>query len=92
MQTTLLINLISGESPYTSPEKLQSIKDLPIPIMPEEVRQILDLTGCNCKFIPDYMDLLQSLRQLTRKVVPVYQDPNQLYTLFTDPFHCAWSG
>ena len=60
-----LSHLILRKGTYAFPEKVQSIKDLPVPRIPKGVRQILDLTGYYHKFIPVYVDLIWPLTQLT---------------------------
>ena len=65
-----LSHVIYGKGIYPLPEILQIIKDLPVPRIPKEVRQMLHLTGNYCKFIPAYEDLVQPLTQLTHKMVP----------------------
>ena len=48
-------NILNGIYPLT--KKSKSIKDLPMPKMHKEVRQMLGLTGYFQKFIPAYADL-----------------------------------
>ena len=50
-------HLISGEGIEPVPEKLKSIKHMPAPETPKEVKQFLGLIGYYRKFIPKFSDL-----------------------------------
>ena len=49
------------------PEKLDSIKNMPPPHTPKEVKQFLGLIGYYTKFIPQFSDIARTLNALTRK-------------------------
>ena len=59
--------LSSGIQPLC--EKLESIKNMPAPRSPKEVKQFLGLAGYYCKFVPRFLDLSRPLTRLTRKDV-----------------------
>ena len=48
-------------------EKIESIKSMPAPTNPTEVKQFLGLVGYYCKFIPHFTDIARPLNFLTRK-------------------------
>ena len=48
------------------PEKLESIKEMPPPTTPKEVKQFLGLIGYYRKFIPRFADVARPLTNLTR--------------------------
>ena len=50
-------HLISGRSIYPLPEKLQTIKSLPVPKTPKEKRQMLGLPGYYHKVMYIFSDL-----------------------------------
>ena len=60
---------ISSSGIQPLPEKLGSIKNMPAPRSPKEVKQFLGLAGCYHKFIPRFSDLSRPLISLTRKDV-----------------------
>ena len=62
-------HLISSSGIQPLPEKLESIKNMPAPRSPKEVKQFLGLAGYYCKFVPRFLDLSRPLTKLTRKDV-----------------------
>ena len=68
-QIQYLGHLISSSGIQLLPEKLRSIKNMPAPRSPKEVKQFLGLAGYYCKFIPRFSDLSRPLTRLTRKDV-----------------------
>ena len=83
-------------------EKLESIKKMPAPTTPKEIKQFLGLVGYYRKFIPRFADIARSMTNLTKQDVPFkevlitspilkYPDPNKAYTLFTDASKHAWA-
>ena len=66
-------HLISGIEPV--PEKLDSIKNMPAPRTPKEVKQFLGLTGYYQKFIPKFSDVARPLTDLTKKDMPYEWTP-----------------
>ena len=65
-------HLISGEGIEPVPEKLESIKQMPTPRTPKEIKQFLGLIGYYRKFIPKFSDVA---RPLTKKDVPYEWTP-----------------
>ena len=68
-------HILSGKGITPMPEKLESIKDMPPPKTPKEVKQFLGLIGYYWKFVPRFSDLARSLNVLTRKDVPFEWTP-----------------
>ena len=66
-QIQYLGHLISSSGIQPLPEKLESIKNMPVPRTPKEVKQFLGLAGYYCKFIPRFLDLSRPLTRLIRK-------------------------
>ena len=62
-------HLISGEGIEPVPEKLESIKHMPAPQTPKEVKQFLGLIEYYRKFIPKFSDVARPLTNLTKKDV-----------------------
>ena len=58
-------HLISGEGIEPLPEKLESIKEMPPPTTPKEVKQFLSLIGYYRKFVPRFADIARPLTNLT---------------------------
>ena len=56
--------LISGEGIELLPEKLESIKGMPPPTTPKEVKQFLGLIGYYRKFVPRFADIGRPLTNL----------------------------
>ena len=59
-------HLILGEGIKPLPEKLESIKEMPPPTTPKEVKQFLGLIGYYRKFVPRFTDVARPLTNLTR--------------------------
>ena len=59
-------HLIAEEGFTPLPEKLESIRNMPRPKTPKEVKQFLGLIGYYRKFIPRFSDIAGSLTNLTR--------------------------
>ena len=59
-------HLISGEGIKPLPERLDSIKEMPPPTTPKEVKQFLGLIGYYRKFVPRFADVARPLTNLTR--------------------------
>ena len=59
-------HLISGEGIKPLPEKLESIKEMPPPTTPKEVKQFLGVIGYYRKFVPRFTDVARPLTNLTR--------------------------
>ena len=57
--------MISGEGIEPLPEKLESIKEMPPPTTPKEVKQFLGLIGYYRKFVPRFADIARPLTNLT---------------------------
>ena len=68
-QIQYLRHLISSSGIQPLPEKLESIKNMPAPRSPKEVKQFLGLAGYYHKFVPRFSDLSRPLTRLTRKDV-----------------------
>ena len=60
-------HLISGEGIKPVPEKLESIRKMPSPTTPKEVKQFLGLIGYYRKFVPRFADIARPLTSLTKK-------------------------
>ena len=74
-------HLVSGEGIEPLPEKLESLKDMPPPTNPKEVRQFLGLAGYYRKFVPKYADIARPLTNLTKQDVP-YEWTNRCQQTF----------
>ena len=59
-------HLISGEGIKPLPEKLDSIKEMPPPTTPKQVKQFLGLIGYYRKFVPRFADIARPLTNLTQ--------------------------
>ena len=59
-------HLIAEEGFTPLPEKLESIRKMPRPKTPKEVKQFLGLIGYYRKFVPSFSDIVRSLTNLTR--------------------------
>ena len=68
-------HLILGEGIEPVPEKLESIKCMPAPQTPKEVKRYLGLIGYYRKFIPKFSDIARPLTNLTKKDVPYEWTP-----------------
>ena len=62
-------HLISQDRIQPLPEKLESVRNMPAPINPKEIKQFLGLAGYYRKFVPRFSDLLRPLTWLTNKDV-----------------------
>ena len=60
-------HIISGKGIEPDPEKLESIKKMPAPTTPKEVKQFLGLIGYYRKFVPPFADIARPLTSLTKK-------------------------
>ena len=60
-------HIISGKGIEPVPEKLESIKKMPAPTSPKEVKQFLGLVGYYRKFVPRFADIARPLTTLTKK-------------------------
>ena len=60
-------HLISPEGISPSPNKLDSIKQMPVPNSAKEIKQFLGLTGYYRKFVPRFVDISRPLTTLTKK-------------------------
>ena len=49
------------------PDKLDTIKNMPVLKDAKEIKQFLGLTGCYRKFVPRFADISRPLTQLTKK-------------------------
>ena len=62
-------HLISPEGISPLPNKLDSIKHMPVPNSAKEIKQVLGLTGYYRKFVPRFADISRPLTTLTKKDV-----------------------
>ena len=62
-------HLISPEGISPLPNKLDSIKHMPVPNSAKEIKQFLGLTGYYRKFVPTFADISRPLTTLTKKDV-----------------------
>ena len=62
-------HLISPEGISPLPNKLDSIKHMPVPNSTKEIKQFLGLTGYYRKFVPRFADISRPLITLTKKDV-----------------------
>ena len=60
-------HLISPEGISPLPNKLDSIKHMPVPNSMKEIKQFLGLTGYYRKFVPRFADISRPLTTLTKK-------------------------
>ena len=60
-------HLISPEEISPLPNKLDSIKHMPVPNSTKEIKQFLGLTGYYRKFVPRFADISRPLTTLTKK-------------------------
>ena len=63
-------HLVSGQGIRPLPEKLDSIKKMPAPITPKEIKQFLGLVGYYRKFIPRFADIARPMTNLTKQDIP----------------------
>ena len=62
-------HLISAEGISPLPNKLDSIRHMPVPNSAKEIKQFLGLTGYYRKFVPRFADISRPLTTLTKKDV-----------------------
>ena len=63
-------HLVSGKGIKPLPEKLESVKKMPAPTTPKEIKQFLGLVGYYRKFIPRFADIARPMTSLTKQDVP----------------------
>ena len=63
-------HLVSGKGIKPLPEKLESVKKMPAPTSPKEIKQFLALVGYYRKFIPRFADIARPMTNLTTQDVP----------------------
>ena len=63
-------HLVSGKGIRPLPEKLDSIKKMPAPTTPKEIKQFLSLVGYYRKFIPRFADIARPMTNLTKQDIP----------------------
>ena len=63
-------HLVSGKGITPLPEKLDSIKRMPAPTTPKEIKQFLGLVGYYRKFIPRFADIARPMTNLTKQDIP----------------------
>ena len=80
-------HLISVSSIQPLPEKLDSIRNMPKPRSPKEIKQFCGLTGYYRKFVPRLFDMARPLTKLL-----AYPDTRKPYTLYTDASKYGWIG
>ena len=62
-------HLVSGKGIKSLPEKLESVKKMPAPTTPKEIKQFLGLVGYYRKFIPRFADITRPMTYLTKQDV-----------------------
>ena len=62
-------HLVSGKGVKPLPEKLESVKKMPAPTTPKEIKQFLGLVGYYRKFIPRFADIARPMTNLTKQDV-----------------------
>ena len=60
-------HLISADETTPLPDRLDVIKNMPVPTDVKEIKQLLGLTGYYRKFIPRFADISRPLTQLMKK-------------------------
>ena len=63
------LNLVSEKGIKPLPEKLESMKKMPAPTTPKEIKQFLGLVGYYRKFIPRFADIARPMTNLTKQDV-----------------------
>ena len=63
-------HLVSGKGIRPLPEKLVSIKKMPAPTTPKEIKQFLGLVGYYRKFIPRFADIARPMTNLAKQDIP----------------------
>ena len=69
-ECTYLGHLVGGGQVKPEINKLEAVKNFPIPKTKKEVRSFLGLTGYYRRFIKDYVTIAVPLTNLTRKERP----------------------
>ena len=64
-----LEHLVSGKVIKPLPEKLESVKKMPAPTTPKEIKQFLGLVGYYRKFIPIFADISRPMTNLNKQNV-----------------------
>ena len=93
-------HLISTDGISPLPDKLDTIKNMPMPKDPKEIKQFLGLTSHYRKFVPRFADISRTLTQLTQKETkfmcgePIlkYADTSKPNTLYTGASKYRWAG
>ena len=62
-------HLVSGKGIRPLPEKLDSIKKMPAPTTPKEIKQLLGIAGYYRKFIPRFADIARPMTNQNKKVM-----------------------
>ena len=62
-------HIISAQGIRPVPEKLESLKEMPAPKNPKEIKQFLGLAGYYRKFVPKFADVARPLVELTKDEV-----------------------
>ena len=62
-------HLVSGKGIKPLPEKLESVKKMPAPTTPKQIKQFLGLVGYYRKFIPKFADIARPMTNLTKQDV-----------------------
>ena len=62
-------HLVSRKRIKSLPEKLESVKKMPAPTTPREIKQFLGLVGYYRKFIPRFADIARPMMNLTKQDV-----------------------
>ena len=62
-------HLVSGKGIKPLPERLESVKKMPAPTTPKEIKQFLGLVGYYRKFIPRFADVARPMTNLTKQDV-----------------------
>ena len=63
-------HLVSEKGIKPPLEKLESVKNMPAPMTPKEIKQFLGLIGYYRKFIPRFADIARPMTNLTKQDVP----------------------
>ena len=63
-------HFVSGNEIKPLPEKLESVKKMPAPTTPKEIKQFPGLVGYYRKFIPRFADITRPMTNLTKQDVP----------------------
>ena len=62
-------HLVSGKGIKPLPDKLESVKKMPAPTTPKEIKQFSGLVGYYRKFIPRFADIARPMTNLTKQDV-----------------------